>query len=50
MITQKKEKYKTPLNEKLDEIETEPKAYWDIINKFLNNKIVHNILLLLVNG
>ena len=43
MIVEAKERYTNKLSEKLDNPSTMPKAYWSILNTFLNNKRIPNI-------
>ena len=43
MIVEAKERYTNKLSEKLDDPSTMPKAYWSILNTFLNNKRIPNI-------
>ena len=52
MIVEAKERYTDKLNEKLDDISTMEKAYWSILNPFLNSKKkkTPNIPQLNVNG
>ena len=45
-----KERYINTFSKKLDDPSTMPKAYWSILNTFLNNKKIPNIPLLNVNG
>ena len=50
MIVDAKERYTNKLSKKLDDAPTMPKAYWSILNTFLNNKKIPNISPLNVNG
>ena len=50
MIVKAKEWYINKLSKKLDDPSTMPKAYWSILNTFLNNKKIPNIPPLNVNG
>ena len=45
-----KEKYISELSKKRSNSETAPKTYWKILNRFLSNKKIPSIPLLLVNG
>ena len=38
MILKAKTKYTSKLSKRLDDSSTMPKAYWSILNTFLNNK------------
>ena len=48
-ILEAKEKYTRQLSQKLSDPSTEPKTYWKIINRFVNNKKTPMIPPLLVN-
>ena len=50
MIVEAKERYKNKLSEKLDGPPRMPKAYWSVLNTFLNNKKTSNIHPLYANG
>ena len=50
MIVEAKERYKNKLSEKLDGPPRMPKAYWSVLNTFLNNKKTSNIPPLNANG
>ena len=50
IILAAKEKYINELSKKLSNPETAPKTYWKILNRFLSNKKIPSIPLLLVNG
>ena len=43
MIVEDKERYTAKLNKKLDDPSTMQKAYWSILNTFLNNKVIADI-------
>ena len=49
-ILEAKEKYISQLSQKLIDPSTEPKTYWKIINRFVNNRKTPIIPLLLVNN
>ena len=49
-ILEAKEKYISQLSEKLIDLSTEPKTYWKVINRFVNNKKTPMIRPLLVNN
>ena len=44
MIVEAKKRYTKKLSKKLGDPSTMPKVYWSILNTFLNNKKVPNIL------
>ena len=50
MIIEAKERYRNKLSKKSDDPSTMPKAYWSILNTFLNNKKIPNIPPLNVNS
>ena len=50
MIVEAEERYTNKLSTKLDDPSTMPKAYWSILNTFLNNKKIPNIPPLNANG
>ena len=50
MILEAKERYTNKLNKKLDDPSTRAKAYWPILNTFLNSKKIPNIPPLKVSG
>ena len=50
IILAAKEKYINELSKKLSNLETAPKTYWKILNRFLSNKKIPLIPPLLVNG
>ena len=49
MIGEAKEMYTNKLSKKLDDPSTIPKAYWSILNTFLNNRKIPNVPTLNVN-
>ena len=50
MIVKAKETYTSKLSKKLDDLSMMTKAFWSILNSFLNNKKIPNIYPLNVNG
>ena len=49
-ISEANEKYISQLSQKIIDLSTEPKTYWKIINRFVNNKNIPIIPPLLVNN
>ena len=50
LIIESKERYIAKMSSKLHNAKTNPKTYWLIINKFLSNKKLLLLPLVLVNG
>ena len=50
MIVEDKERYTAKLNKKSDDPSTMQKAYWSILNTFLNNKVIADIPRLELNS
>ena len=50
MVVEAKERYTTKLSKKLDDLSMMPKAYWSILNTFLNSKKIPYIRRLNVNS
>ena len=50
LINESKDRYIAKMGAKLDNPKTVPKTYWSIINKFLSNKKIPIVPLILVNS